>query len=142
MLDASNPAIEERGVIGEQAGPKPRRSPTRRPTAETSKDSFLSHYFKRLNPELAATFTAEQRDAIAIMFGGREIANHAIEIRRSIPFGRRRFYLVFLMGPERRNFFRLHSQVPVARPFNFLFYLGAGGLLLLPVLALLYGAGL
>ncbi|HEY5597343.1 MAG TPA: hypothetical protein VIK47_00940 [Kiloniellales bacterium] len=142
MLDASNPAIEERGAIRAQAAPKPRPSPPRRPAAETSKESFLDHYFKRLNPEVAATFTEEQRDAIAVMFGAREIANHSIEIRRSIPFGRRRFYLVLLMGPERRNFIRLHGQVPVARPFNLLFYLGAAALLLLPVLALLYGTGL
>jgi hypothetical protein len=142
VLDASNPALEERGVTREQAGRTSRPSPTRRKSADVSKETFLNHYFKRLNPEVAATFTAEQRDAISIMFGAREIADHSIEIRRSFPFGRRRFYLVFLMGPERRNFARLHRHIAVARPFNFLFYLAAGFVLLLPVLALLYGVGL
>jgi len=137
----SNPAIEERGAIQEPIGRKSR--PARRETAKVSKESFLNHYFKRLNPAVAASFTPEQRDAIMIMFGAREIANHSIEVRRSIPFGRRRFYLLFLMGPERRHFVRLHGQGAVSRPFNILFYLGAGALLLAPVLALLlYGTGI
>ena len=142
MVDASNPALEERGLSREPAGRTSRAPAMRRRTADVSKETFLNHYFKRLNPDVAATFTEEQRDAISIMFGAREIADHTIEIRRSIPFGRRRFYLVFLMGPERRDFARLHRQVAVARPFNFLFYLAAGAILLLPVLALLYGIGL
>jgi len=142
VIDASNPALEERGVTREQAGRTSRPPSMRRKTADVSKETFLNHYFKRLNPEVAATFTAEQRDAISIMFGAREIADHSIEIRRSFPFGRRRFYLVFLMGPERRDFARLHRQLAVAQPFNFLFYLAAGAVLLLPVLALLYGVGL
>ncbi len=141
MAHVSNPAIEERGAIQEPSRPKTR--PARRETAKNSSESFLNHYFKRLNPEVAASFTPEQRDAIMIMFGAREIARHSVEIRRSIPVGRRRFYLVFLMGPERRHFMRLHSQDPVSRRFNILLYLGAGALLLAPVLALLlYGTGM
>lgn len=137
MSQISNPALENRGAIKEQIRRKSR--PASRESATTSKESFLNHYLKRLNPEVATSFTPEQRDAIMIMFGAREIANHSIEVRRSIPFGRRRFYLIFLMGPERRDFVRLHSQGAVSRRFNILFYLGAGALLLAPVLALLYG---
>ena len=141
MSQISNPAIEERGTIGEQVRRKSR--PASRESTKPSKESFLNHYLKRLNPEVAASFTPEQRDAIMIMFGAREIASHSIEVRRSIPFGRRRLYLVFLMGPERRGFVRLHSQGVVSRQFNILFYLGAGALLLAPVLALLlYGTGI
>jgi hypothetical protein len=136
----SNPAIEERGDIRDQPARKSRIS--RQEAARLSSESFLNHYFKRLSPEVAASFTPDQRDAIMIMFGAREVANHSIEIRRSIPFGWRRFYLVFLMGPERRHFVRLHSQGTISRPFNILFYLGAGALLLIPVLALLYGTGM
>jgi len=135
VLQASNPAIEERGVIPGQIARKPRS--TRRETAKIPNDSFLNHYFKRLHPEVAASFTPEQRDAIMAMFGAREIANHALEVRRSISFGRRRFYLVFLMGPEQRHFTRLHSQGATSQARGPLFYLGAGALLLAPVLALL-----
>jgi len=135
-----NPALEERGDIQDRSVRKPRAS--RQESKRLSSESFLNHYFQRLSPEVAATFTQEQRDAITIMFGARGVANHSIEIRRSIPFGRRRFYLVFLMGPERRHFAFLHSQGAVSRPFTILFYLGVGALLLAPVLALLYGAGL
>ncbi len=141
MSHVSNPAIEERGAIREPSERKPRL--TRRETARISNESFLNHYFKRLNPAVADSFTPEQRDAIMIMFGAREIANHSLEIRRSIPFGRRRFYLVLLVGPERRHFVRLHGQGAVSRPFNILFYLGAAALILAPVLALLlYGTGI
>lgn len=144
MLQASNPAIEERGAIPEPVtrAPQPMRRETRRKAGKIPKETFLNHYFKRLNPEVAASFTPEQRDAIMAMFGAREIANHAIEVRRSISFGRRRFYLVFLMGPEQRHFGRLRSQA-AARSFGILFYLGAGALLSASVLALLlYGTGL
>lgn len=131
MLQAFNPAIEERGAIREQV-----KRETRRKIGKIPKESFLSHYFKRLNPEVAASFTPDQRDAIMTMFGAREIAKHSIEVRRSISFGRRRFYLVFLMGPEQRHFVRLHGQ-GASQSFGIPFYLGVGALLLAPVLALL-----
>ncbi len=140
MLQAFNPANEERGAIREPVTRTSRS--TRRKTSKLPKESFLNHYLKRLNPEVAASFTAEQRDAIMTMFGARGITNHTIEVRRSFPVGRRRFYLVFLMGPEQRQFVRLHGQGAASQRFGILFYLGAGALLLAPVLALLYGTGL
>ena len=139
MVQASSPAVQERGATRERAGRKFRSRSAR---SENAESTFLSHYFKRLSPEVAASFTEEQRDAIMIMFGAREITNHTIEIRHSIPFARRRFYLIFLMGPERRSFIRLHGQGTVSRPFNIFFYLTLGALFLIPVLMLLYGVGL
>lgn len=109
---------------------------------QTSAETFLNHYFKRVSPELAASFSEAQRDAIMTMFGAREITNHTVEVRHSIPFGRRRFYLIFLMGPERRTFVRLHGPDGGTPPFNVAFYLGLGALLMVPVLLLLYGVGL
>jgi hypothetical protein len=147
VLQASNLAIEERGTIREriERPSRPTRSTRREARAEggkTSQESFLNHYFKRLNPDVAATFTPQQRDAIMAMFGARGIAKHTLEVRRSIPFGRRRFYLVFLMGPEQRQFVRLHGQGATSPAFNVLFYLGAGALILAPILGLLlYGTG-
>jgi hypothetical protein len=119
-----------------------RSQPDRPGAVRTSAETFFNHYFKRVNPEVAASFTEAQRDAIMTMFGAREITNHTVEVRHSIPFGRRRFYLIFLMGPERRSFVRLHGPDAGAQPFNVGFYLGLGVLLMIPVLLLLYGVGL
>jgi len=115
-----------------------RRCGARRPTDQ----SFLDHYFKRLDPELAASFNDDQKRAIHTMFGGRGIARHAVELRRSLPLpGGQRFYMVFLCGREQRGITRLHGQGESSRGFDLLWYLGLGAICLVPVLALLY-AGL
>lgn len=115
-----------------------RHTGTRRPTDQ----AFLDHYFKRLDPELAASFSDDQKRAIHTMFGGRGITRHAVEVRRSLPLpGGRRFYMVFLCGREQRGITRLHGQGGSSRGFDLLWYLGLGAICLVPVLALLY-AGL
>lgn len=96
------------------------------------RDPFIDHYFKRIDPEVAASFTPEQREAIKTMFGARGMAQHALEIRRSLPIGRRRFYLVLLLGRERRTFSRLSREGAISRPFNLLGYAITAGLWLLP----------
>jgi len=99
-----------------------------------AQDPFIDHYFRRIDPNLAATFTAEQREAIKTMFGARGIARHTIELRRSIPIGRKRFYIVFLFGHERRTFSRLHSDGSISRPLNILGYAITAGIWTLPVI--------
>ncbi len=138
MSHATNSALDQPAKAG--AGPdaisarKARRAEAR----NASERAFLDHYFRRLDPEVAASFSAEQRDAIATMFGARGIARHAVEVRRSVPVpGGWRFYLVFLLGRERRAMSRLYSQGMVSGRFNAVFYLGLGALFLLPVLFLL-----
>ncbi len=115
----------------------------RRAEARNASDqAFLDHYFQRLVPEVAASFSAEQRAAIVAMFGARGIARHAVEVRRSVPFlGGWRLYLVFLLGRERRTISRLYSQGLTSGRFNVAFYLGLGALFLLPVLILLTAGG-
>lgn len=114
---------------------KGRRSGTRRPAEQ----AFLDHYLKRLDPEVAASFTETQRQAIHTMFGGRGITRHAVEVRRSLPLpGGRRFYLVFLCGRERRGITRLHGRGAGSPVTDLLWYLGLGAICLVPVLALLY----
>jgi hypothetical protein len=111
------------------------RTATRRPPDQ----DFLDHYFKRLDPEVAESFSEQQKRAIWTMFGGRGIAKHAIERRHSLPLpGGRRFYFVFLCGREQRGFTRLHSHGKSSRLTDLLWYLGLGALCLTPVLALLY----
>lgn len=100
--------------------------------AKASRDPFIDHYFKRIDPQVAATFTQEQCEAIKTMFGARGMAQHAVEVRRSLPIGRRRYYLVLLLGRERRTFGRLHSDGAISGPFNLLGYAITAGLWMLP----------
>lgn len=99
------------------------------------RDPFLDHYFKRIDPRLAASFTPEQREAIKTMFGARGIVRHAVEIRRSLPIGRGRYYLVLLLGRERRTIGRLYSEGMVSTPFTLLGYAITAALWLLPAAA-------
>ncbi len=101
-------------------------------------EAILEHYFKRLEPEVAASFSDTQREAIKTLLGARGVARHALEVRRSVPLlGGQRLYVVFLLGRERRGLSRLYSQGLISRRFTAGFYLGLAALFLLPVLALL-----
>ncbi len=125
-------------TAGDRRAPSPkggRRAGTRRATDQ----AFLDHYFKRLDPEVADSFSEQQKHAIWTLFGGRGIAKHAVELRRALPLpGGRRFYMVFLCGREQRGITRLHGHGESARGVELLWYLGLGALCLTPVLALLY----
>ncbi len=142
MSHASNPALDQPAKAGAHPASISARKARRAEARNASDRAFLDHYFRRLDPEVAAGFTEEQRDAIATMFGARGIARHAVEVRRSVPFpGGWRLYLVFLLGRERRTMSRLYSQGTVSGRFNVTFYLGLGALFLLPVLVLLIAGG-
>ncbi len=108
-------------------------APAAVPEPSTTSDPFIDHYFRRIDPRLAASFTAEQREAIKTMFGARGIAKHSLEVRRSLPIGRKRFYIVFLFGRERRTFGRLCSDGSISRSFNVLGYAITAGLWTLPI---------
>jgi hypothetical protein len=103
------------------------------PDPSTSqRDPFLDHYFKRIDPSVAASFGPEQCEAIKTMFGARGIAKHSLEVRRSLPIGRGRFYMVLLLGRERRTFGRLYSEGAASGSFNLLGYAITAALWLLP----------
>ncbi len=80
--------------------------------ARLSDDDFLAHYFRRIDPAVAASFTKEQRHAIRTMFGDRGATRHAVDIRCTFPLGWRRFYLVFLVGRDRRKIIRPRNGLP------------------------------
>jgi hypothetical protein len=82
--------------------PAPRARGGQTAPAAAAGSDFVAHYFRRIDPRVAASFDAEQREAIRTMFGDRGIARHAIDLRCGFPFGRRRYYLVFLFGRDRR----------------------------------------
>ncbi len=90
---------------------KPTTAPPRR-TARISDDEFLAHYLRRIDPAVAASFTKEQRHAIRIMFGDRGATRHAVDVRCTFPLGWRRFYLVFLLGRDRRRIIRPRNGLP------------------------------
>lgn len=142
MSYASSPTLDQPAKAGAGPAAISTRKARRAEARNASERAFLDHYFQRLAPEVAASFTAEQRAAIATMFGARGVARHAVEVRRSVPFpGGRRLYLVFLLGRERRTISRLYSQGMTSGSFNVAFYLGLGALFLLPVLILLAAGG-
>lgn len=139
----SNPTIDPPAKAGERPASAPAHKAQRARARDASDEAFFEHYFRRLDPEVAASFSAEQRQAIWAMFGARGIAKHAVELRRSVPLpGNRRFYMVFLCGREQRGITRLYSQGTMSRAFDVIWYLGLGALCLAPVLVLLYAGGL
>lgn len=113
-------ASEPRSIEAPQIAPK------------NTGDPFLDHYFKRIDPRVATSFSPEQCEAIKTMFGARGIAKHSVEIRRSLPIGRGRYYLVLLLGRERRTFGRLYSEGAISGPFNILGYAITAALWMLP----------
>lgn len=66
-------------------------------------DGVAARLLSRLPPDVAASFTAEQVDALRLAFGMRYGAEHLLDIRRIVhlPFGR--FYLVLLAGRDWRR---------------------------------------
>jgi len=71
---------------------------------------------------VAASFTKEQRVALQTMFGDWSATRHPVDIRCTFPLGWRRFYLVLLMGWDRRRFIRPRNGLP-GEPGDWLTYL-------------------
>jgi hypothetical protein len=118
------------------------KSAIRRPRNTPSRDEILEHYLKRMAPEVAASFTEAQRDAIKSILGTRGMTKHAVEIRRSIPLSKWRFYTVFLMGREHRSLRHLDREGALSRPFNLLVYACLAALISAPVLGVILAFGL
>lgn len=66
-------------------------------------DPFLRTLFSRLPRHIAASFSAAQLDAIRTAFGTRGPDAHLVDLRWSIPLGRRSYYLVLLCGRNHRS---------------------------------------
>ncbi|MBD2169261.1 hypothetical protein H6G04_33400 [Calothrix membranacea FACHB-236] len=65
-------------------------------------DPFVQKFFARIPPQTAATFTHAQLAELKRVFENRVSRNHAVDMRLSIPFFKKRFYLVLLLGREKR----------------------------------------
>lgn len=135
MPHAIYPAIQARGPdIDRDGRTREGRAAIR---SKRNNEISLDPYLRRLDPEVAASFSDVQREALKDMLCARGVARHLVEIRRSIPFGRRRFYVVFLLGPERRGLSRLYGQGAISARFTVLFYLGLAAVALAPLAILL-----
>ena len=104
------PAESGRSAAAEAGLPRAAVQPRR--STRLSDDDFLAHYFRRIDPAVAASFTKEQRHAIRTMFGDRGATRHAVDVRCTFPMGWRRFYLVFLLGRDRRKIIRPRNGLP------------------------------
>ncbi len=114
----------------------PAETATKRPKRATppGDDGFFDHYFKRIDPQVAASFTPAQRQAMKTMFGARGINHHAVDVRRGITIGASRFYLVLLMGREHCAL----SRVPKSGLRRLVGYFLLALLLLVPIFAAVY----
>ncbi len=82
-------------------------------------DPVLENFFAQLSPEIAATFTDDQVQAIARVFAARQSRKHPVDIRLSLPL--LRCYIVVLAGRERRSVSRLQAEKvyhPIWTPVN------------------------
>ncbi len=65
-------------------------------------DPFLRQMFARMSPGAKYLFTPYQLDEIKRAFSARSFGAHAVDLRFSIRFFRTSYYIVFLLGRERR----------------------------------------
>ncbi|MEB3829337.1 hypothetical protein [Phormidium sp. CCY1219] len=77
---------------------------------ESHSDPFLDEFASRIPPETASTFTPTQMEMVKREFGPRSWKKHPVDIRLTIPFFKRGFYVVLLSGPERRSRERLRAE--------------------------------
>lgn len=101
-------------------------------------DPFLDNYLKRIDPRVAASFTAEQRRAIRSMFDGRAARRHRVDIRHSWGFGHHRFYFVLLGGRERRLLPKSRPQSALSHITTLAGYLALTGGLLAALAVIVY----
>lgn len=99
--------------------------------------SAVDHLLGRIDPAIAASFSASQRQALETALTSRR---HPVDIRLSMPWIGSRIYLVLLAGGETRSAARrrleAHSH-PLWKPLNLLIILGTIGTGVLALLALL-----
>ncbi|MBD2412390.1 hypothetical protein FACHB389_10835 [Nostoc calcicola FACHB-389] len=65
-------------------------------------DPFVQNFLARVPRETAAKFTNTQLTELKRVLSNKVVKYHAVDIRLSIPFLKQRFYVVFLIGKEKR----------------------------------------
>ncbi|MBK1987662.1 hypothetical protein A0J48_008960 [Sphaerospermopsis aphanizomenoides BCCUSP55] len=73
-------------------------------------DPVVKRILARVPADIAATFTDSQLAELKKVFIDRANKSSSVDMRLSIPFFNRRFYLVLLMGKEKRSLQRLKKS--------------------------------
>ena len=68
------------------------------------------HLLRSMDPEVTKSFTEEQLRELERAFTKPASSGTPINIRLTVPFFRRQFYLTFLAGPEQRSAARLKQE--------------------------------
>jgi hypothetical protein len=76
------------------------------------KSSLFEKIFHRLPPDISQTFTPAQQEALQLAIVQIKADRHPVDIRLSVPFLGKGFYLVILAGIERRSLKRLRTEDP------------------------------
>jgi hypothetical protein len=76
------------------------------------KNPLFEKIFHRLPPDISQTFTPAQQEALQQAIVQIKADRHPIDIRLSVPFLGKGFYLVILAGTERRSLKRLRAEDP------------------------------
>lgn len=66
-------------------------------------DPFHALFFSRIGKDVARSFSPAQLDAVKRAFGARSPSIHTVDLRFSLPLGKRAWYVVLLAGRERRS---------------------------------------
>ena len=98
--------VEQDGISappsGIQSGLRPVRY-TQREDDRHARDAILERTLRMVDPEVAASFTDEQRRAIRTILDLRQSTRSLIDLRHGFRLGERRFYVSLLFGCERRR---------------------------------------
>ncbi len=115
------------------------------PVSKDIPPGFAQRLFDGLPAEVRTSFTDRQRDALVASAERCGWTRHPADLRLSIPFLHKRFYMVLLAGEERRSKERLaieRKRYPIATIANFglMIFMGGcatlvGGMLFTPLLA-------
>ena len=71
-----------------------------------ARDAVLERALRMVDPEVAESFTPEQRRAIRTMLDLRRATQSLVDVRQGFTLGGRRYFLSLLFGRERRRFER------------------------------------
>ncbi len=70
---------------------------------DDSNQRFEPLFFSRMPPEVARSLTVEQISAIKRAFGAERWDGHRVNVRGTVWLPFRRWYFVFVAGPDRRR---------------------------------------
>lgn len=69
----------------------------------SSAAAFTHRFLARIRPDVAASFSPAQLDAVREAFGLRYAMDHAVDIRRRLRLPWGRYYVVLIAGRDRRR---------------------------------------